>query len=109
MVFVFSSDPNSDVIIPISNTTVFSGKILTDNKTQSNNNNDPKENKTKLDVDQIEAATLSPNSSKVPLIASKTDTTIKTDEPEDVSQLFSFLQILTATFGSFAHGGNDVW
>lgn len=76
---------------------------------QSNNNNDPKENSSKLDVDQIEAVTLSPNSSKVPLIASKIDTTIKTDEPEDVSQLFSFLQILTATFGSFAHGGNDVW
>ncbi|VDI78863.1 solute carrier family 20 (sodium-dependent phosphate transporter) [Mytilus galloprovincialis] len=29
------------------------------------------------------------------------------DKPECVA-LFSFLQILTATFGSFAHGGNDV-
>lgn len=106
---LISSDPNNDVIIPISDTILFSGKILTVNKTQSNNNNDPKENNTKLDVDQIEAATLSPNSSKVPLIASKTDTTIKSHESEDVSQLFSFLQILTATFGSFAHGGNDVW
>lgn len=57
--------------------------------------------------------TLSPNSSKVPLIGSRTDTSATNalaliDEPEDVSTLFSFLQILTASFGSFAHGGNDV-
>jgi len=29
------------------------------------------------------------------------------DTPEAV-RLFSFLQILTAVFGAFAHGGNDV-
>lgn len=62
-------------------------------------------------LDHMISTTISPNSSRVPLIsggANVEEGTVKTKEPRDVSQLFSYLQVLTATFGSFAHGGNDV-
>lgn len=68
-------------------------------------------------------STLLPSSSTVPLIINKSFSNrndqaicdIELQENPDmmmenkyVSRLFSFLQILTAVFGSFAHGGNDV-
>lgn len=104
----------NEVVIPISNTTIFSGKVLNGDKNISNNSaskatgNDVEAAEHGSHMEQMMSTTLSPNSSKVPLITPKPDSTNSQSEPEDVSALFSFLQVLTATFGSFAHGGNDV-
>lgn len=88
--------------------------------TATNNNLQVVESGGSLDL--MISSTLSPNSSKVPLIESKEALHEQEDEfkretgrrassaeeTQEISMLFSFLQILTATFGSFAHGGNDV-
>lgn len=104
-----ASKAGNEIVIPISNTAVFSGNIVSNNNNESQNKCDTTNAiGNVLSIEQAEANTLSPNSSKVPLISSQPEQANKIDEPDDVSKLFSFLQILTATFGSFAHGGNDV-
>nr|CAD7574687.1 unnamed protein product [Timema californicum] len=44
----------------------------------------------------------------VEVIAEEMEESSGPEDPPEVVKLFSFLQVLTASFGSFAHGGNDV-
>ncbi|XP_058056901.1 sodium-dependent phosphate transporter 2 [Anopheles bellator] len=110
-----TASPKSDGALPLTDYTLVPQSML-----MGGTGNDIKKDLSKIEAaagleHPLISATLSPNSSKVPLIGGKEGSEednrirkVTEEEPEDVSALFSFLQVLTATFGSFAHGGNDV-
>lgn len=105
------TSPKSDSTLPMADYSLPSNIMLNSTRNDLTKDMGKIENAAGLDHTLI-SSTLSPNSSKVPLIGGKEGSEESrhpmTEENEDVSALFSFLQILTATFGSFAHGGNDV-
>ena len=76
---------------------------------QSNNASAVIVNKTTLDVERADGDDCGngANGGQLPGV-SVTNSQGGPDDPPEVVRLFSFLQIMTASFGAFAHGGNDV-
>ncbi|XP_017882238.1 sodium-dependent phosphate transporter 1-B [Ceratina calcarata] len=80
--------------------------VISETPCSSNSNGNAKE----------AAPKLRGNSSASPLLmvagsdaeSAQNDVNRKEEELPEISRLFAFLQVLTAAFGSFAHGGNDV-
>lgn len=81
----------------------------------------PPRHKLALTAPSGNSLNLPANASQLPLVsppdsskntsmeeALKPDGPVEGEEAPEIGKLFSFLQIMTATFGSFAHGGNDV-
>lgn len=127
--FTFDSAENSRSPTPPSRELSVIEKGITPTTYTFNNSSDtngyiPAETKSNLLTANLDNGSASQtfgvanNSSQVPLVNSSQVKVVSMEKLTDkkdgdtdkleVKKLFSFLQILTATFGSFAHGGNDV-
>lgn len=74
--------------------------------TASNVNANPLPEVNEKDKPALEKGIETPYHSQV--VLTPTDVTVETATREETEPLFSSLQVLTAIFASFAHGGNDV-
>lgn len=90
---------NNKDYIPLSKQTTLSTPNDSDGYISNNSNNSLVNGKTEITFIKI--------SDDQQSLTSPLESRSEEEKPE-VSKLFSVLQILTAVFGSFAHGGNDV-